>query len=186
MTPMEREFLLKQLAETRDRLLNTARGLSPEQLLYRPEPGRWSVAENVEHITFVEKRVLGRVDGALQQPPGSSQRSTWDGQDEAFIKRVEGREDRVQAPEAIVPIGRWPLAELLPEFEATRKQAYEFATSTNADLRRHILPHPLFGDVDCYQWLLFVGAHCDRHRAQSEEVKAAPGFPRVGQKGAPA
>src|SRR5208337_5201330 len=53
MTDAERESLLKNLAESRERLLRMAQGLSREQLHYRLAPGRWTVAECVEHITTV-------------------------------------------------------------------------------------------------------------------------------------
>jgi hypothetical protein len=53
-------------------------------------------------------------------------------------------------------------------------------------LRRHFFRHPIFGDLDLYQWLLMIAAHCDRHRVQSEEVMASPEFPRTRQANAPA
>jgi len=71
----------------------------------------------------------------------------------------------------------------LQQFAAARKRTSEFAAATNADLRRHFLPHPVFGDLDCYQWLLLLGAHCDRHRVQSQEVKASAEFPRAAAAG---
>ena len=32
----------------------------------RPAPGRWSVAENIEHLAIVERRVAGRLAGGLE------------------------------------------------------------------------------------------------------------------------
>ena len=61
MTSAERELLLKNLAESRERLLRMAKNLSREELHYRPAPGRWTVAECVEHIVTVEKRLLGAI-----------------------------------------------------------------------------------------------------------------------------
>jgi hypothetical protein len=74
----------------------------------------------------------------------------------------------------------------LQEFEAARERTRDFAASTQADLRRHFFKHPIFGDLDLYQWLLMIAAHCDRHRVQSEEVMASPEFPRTRQANAPA
>jgi hypothetical protein len=54
-----------------------------------------------------------------------------------------------------------------------------FAEATEADLRSHFFPHPFLGDLDCYQWLLFLGLHCERHVRQLEEVKEDPRFPRI-------
>jgi hypothetical protein len=109
-----------------------------------------------------------------------------EGQEVAFFAGAEARATRLQAPEVLVPTGRWPGEQLLQEFEAARRQTREFVASTQADLRRHFFKHPVFGELDSYQWLLLIVAHCDRHRAQSEEVIASPGFPRARGANAPA
>lgn len=178
MTASERDTILKNLADSRERLLRTVLGLSREQLHYRPAAGRWTVAENVEHLTFVEGRVLGLIRKTLSEGPSPSKRSSMDGRDSALVGDVAGRITRFQAPEYLQPSGRWPDQELLKEFEAARQRTWEFASTTDADLRKHFYAHPIFGELDCYQWLLLIGAHCDRHRAQSEEVMATAGFPR--------
>jgi hypothetical protein len=183
MTPAERETALNQLAESRERLLRTAHGLSETQLTYKPGPDRWSVAEAVEHIIVVETRVVGFLQKAAQEPPDFSKRSAKEGQDKTFIDDVAQRVTRFQAPEPVRPTGRWPIEQLVPEFEAVRKRTTEFAAGTDADLRRRFVAHPVFGELDCYQWLLLVGAHCHRHCTQSEEVKADAGFPRAAAAG---
>jgi uncharacterized damage-inducible protein DinB len=186
MTSAERESLLKHLAESRERLLRMAQGLSREQLHYRPAPGRWTVAECLEHIAFVEARVLGFVQKTLETVPDPSKRSALEGKDDVLFVNVAGRVTRFQAPDYVAPTGRWPDEQLLKEFEAARQQTRDFAASTDADLRQHFYKHPVFGELDMYQWLLLIAAHCDRHRAQSEEVMASPGFPRARQANAPA
>jgi hypothetical protein len=77
-----------------------------------------------------------------------------------------------------MPQGRWPdFEELIRQFEATRERSMRFSAVTQADLRNHFFPHPFLGLLDCYQWLLFLSAHCERHVRQMEEVKAHPGYP---------
>jgi uncharacterized damage-inducible protein DinB len=185
MTSAERELLLKNLAESRERLLRMSKNLSREELHYRPAPSRWTVAECVEHIVTVEKRLLGAIQKTLEAGPDSSKRSAMDGQDEALIAGLVARVIRFQAPEPVVPTGRWPDEQLLQEFEAARLQTRDFAAITTADLRRHFFKHPVIGELDLYQWLLLIAGHCDRHRVQSEEVMASPGFPRARQANAP-
>jgi hypothetical protein len=53
----------------------------------------------------------------------------------------------------------------------------EFAEETQADLRSHFFLHIVFGELDCYQWLVAMGQHTLRHVAQIEEVMRDPGFP---------
>ena len=181
MTNAERELVSKNLAESRERLLLMAQGLTPEQLRYRPGPDRWTIAEILEHITVVEGRAIRIVGKALEAPPDFSKRSAMDGRGQELFEKVAGRAARLKAPEPALPMGRWKDEELLPEFEVARRRTRDFVATTDADLRHHFFPHPVFGEVDCYQWLLIVAAHCDRHRLQGEEVMAADGFPRAGK-----
>jgi len=178
MTPSERQRAIAYLAETRDRLLGTTRGLSPSQLQFKPAPDRWCVAECLEHIVFVEDRILGRLSATVSEPPNPSKRSAFDGTDDELLGTVVNRTQRAQAPEPLRPTGRWPHDRLIPEFEAVRKRSAEFAATTDANLRHHFLRHPFLGELDCYQYLLLIGGHCDRHHAQVEEVISSPGFPR--------
>jgi uncharacterized damage-inducible protein DinB len=186
MTSAERETLLKNLEGSRERLLRMAKNLSREQLHYRPAADRWTVAECMEHIAMVEARVLGLIQKTLEAGPDSSKRSALEGMDDALIAGAVGRVARYKAPEYVVPTGRWPDEQLLKEFEGARQQTRAFAASTDADLRQHFYKHPALGELDLYQWLLLIAAHCDRHRVQSEEVIASPGFPRARQTNAPA
>ncbi len=179
MTAAEREAVLKHLEDSRERLLGTFGGLSREQFHYSAAPGRWTVAENLEHLTFVEQRVLGLIQKSLSEGPVPSKRSAFEGKEKELVEDIAGRVTRFQAPEYIRPRGRWPEDQLLKEFEVTRQRTREFATSTSADLREYFYAHPVFGDLDLYQWLLLIPAHCDRHRAQAEEVMASEGFPRA-------
>jgi uncharacterized damage-inducible protein DinB len=179
MTSAERELLLKNLAESRERLLRLSHGLTREQLHYRPAPDRWSVAECLEHIITVERRVFGLIQKTLETGPDPSKRSALEGQDHTMVAGAVGRVARFQAPDILVPTGRWPDDQLLLEFESARQRTREFAAATQADLRQHFFKHPIFGDIDLYQWLLLISAHCDRHCAQSEEVLANPECPQA-------
>jgi uncharacterized damage-inducible protein DinB len=176
MTPAEREHATKYLEKTRESYLHTARTLSREQLHYKPAPDRWSVAEVLEHIIIVERRVLGSIEKTVQQAPNASKSAF---EDEFLVSRVATRVDRLKGPDVLMPKGQWPEHQLAEEFEAVRRRSLEFAGSTKADLRQHGFPHPVFGELNCYQWLLLIPAHCERHLAQADEVMAEPGFPRA-------
>ena len=134
----------------------------------------------VEHIILVEGFVLRTIQTTLQAPPEPSEKQTEvRRKDPIVMERVPARTRRVMGPPAVHPTNRWPdFEELLDQFETTRHRSATFAAETDADLRSHFFPHPFIGDMDCYQWLLFLGLHCERHVRQLEEVKADPGFPQ--------
>jgi uncharacterized damage-inducible protein DinB len=179
MTPAERERALAYLAETRENLLRSTKNLSPTQLQFKPAPDRWSVAECLEHIAIVEGFILSAINSTLQQPPGSFKSAMSDDVLDERLKKATERATRVKAPANLEPTGRRPHDQLHSEFDAVRKRTADFVSTTNAPLRQSGFPHPLMGNLDCYQWVLLIGGHGERHRAQAEEVMADANFPRA-------
>ncbi|HKF23140.1 MAG TPA: DinB family protein [Candidatus Angelobacter sp.] len=178
MTPDERRRLTQYLTETRERLLGLTRAFTAEQLDHKPAPDRWSVAENLEHLTIAETRTLPRVEDALRGSSDPAKQSAWEGREEALKQAVVDRTNRYQAPEFVRPTGRWRHDELFRQLEDVRGRTLEFVATTNAGIRQHFFPHPVFGELDCYQWLMIMGSHFERHRAQIEEVIADASFPQ--------
>jgi DinB superfamily len=179
MTPAERESLLQDLDHSRESLLRAVDGLNPAQLEYREAPGRWSAAECLEHINVAEFGMMRWLENALADASKPPHAGDWAGKDDALRQTMlESRQLRFEAPETILPTGRWPLAELVPKFESARQRTRAFVVASNDDLRCRSLPHPKFGLLDCYQWLLLISHHCDRHRTQIEKLKSSPTFPR--------
>lgn len=176
MNPAERERVLAHMDETREEYRRIAQALSHSQLHYKPAADRWSVAEILEHIIVVETRVLALVEKALQQPASAVKSSI---EDDPLVEVVAQRVGKLKSPGPVIPNGRWPDDRLLEEFEVIRKRSTEFARSANAELRQHSFPHPFFGELDCYQWLLLIPAHSQRHLAQAKEVMGESNFPRA-------
>jgi uncharacterized damage-inducible protein DinB len=178
ITPAEREIMFARLHETRDLVHRTAQGLSPEQLQYRPAPDRWSVAENLEHITLVEQRILAGLTRTLEQAPDAAKKAAVT--DEQLLQNFGRVVQPLTAPEPFRPTSRWPLAELLPKFDAARQSTLEFAATVadSKELRCHFMPHPFFGELDCYQWLILAAGHSARHCNQCANVKGSAGFPK--------
>jgi hypothetical protein len=155
-------------------------GLSAEQRSFKPGEDRWSVEGCVEHIVVVENSVFRTMLKVLEAPPEPVEKQAEiRPKDQTVIERVPARQRRVMGPVELHPKNRWPeFEELLRQFESTRARSVQFASTTDSDLRGHCFPHPFLGDLDCYQWLLFLAMHCERHVRQLEEVKTDPGFPR--------
>jgi hypothetical protein len=68
-------------------------------------------------------------------------------------------------------------SEAVAAFVAARSRTIELARTTSADLRVRFMENPALGLLDGYQWLLFVGAHTERHTAQAREVTEGVRFP---------
>src|ERR1044071_228936 len=167
--------IYEHIDRTRARLFDTVEGLSEEQQTFRPAPDRWSAAELVEHLSIVEgnvvrllEKLLGKADesGAEAVVPDLFNDPV---SIEEFVERSRGV--RLEAPERIRPTGL-PLADSLSSLKDSRAALHALRPRVErADGRALRFPHPAWGPLDLYQWLLFVGAHEDRHLAQIEALK---------------
>ena len=178
ITPAEREAMFVRFSETRDLVHRTARGLTSQQLQYRPDASRWSVAENLEHITIVEQNILAGLARTLQKPPAPEKKSAVS--DEQLLANFGRVVQPLTAPERLLPTSRWPLANLLNEFDAARQRTTEFATTAadTKELRLYFMPHPFFGELDGYQWFILAAGPSARHCNQCAAIKESAGFPR--------
>jgi uncharacterized damage-inducible protein DinB len=166
----------RYLRDTRDALVDSVAGLSAQQWEFKPTAERWSIGEIVEHLVLIEGRVHGIVGrmGEAPEPPAE-----WDQAqvDALVLREVPNRSIKVQAPAALCPTQGWGRTEALERFCQIREQTVQLLSS--AALRGHVLPHPLLGPWDGYQWLIAAGAHGLRHTGQILEVKASANFPQA-------
>ena len=163
---------------TRDLVHRTAHGLTPAQLQYRPGVSRWSVPENLEHITIVEQHILAGLTRTLQKTPDPAKKPAMT--DEQLLANFGRVVQPLTAPERLLPTSRWPVANLLNEFDAARRRTIEFATTAadTKELRHYFMQHPFFGELDCYQWFILAAGHSARHCNQCAAIKESAGFPR--------
>ncbi|MGA9641619.1 MAG: DinB family protein [Terriglobales bacterium] len=180
LTPEERAAALKSLQATRDAFLQSISGLSEKQWKFKPAPDRWSIAEVSEHIAVSESMIFGFVQGKfVAGPPTPEKRAEVKFTDDQILTRVPDRSHKAQAPEFLQPTGRFANREQVTKaFEDARAKTMDYVKTTQDDLRDHFGPHPAFGTLDAYQWILLISAHSERHTKQIEEVKADPNFPK--------
>ena len=178
LTKAERERLVNHLQKTRQFLLDEVAGLSEAQANFKPAEDRWSIAECAEHITLSEDFLRGAVGQAMQAPAAPERKEELKGKEDQVMQFVTDRSQKFQAPEPLRPTGRWDSLEATIEvFKASRKKTLDYAHTTEEDLRSHIVAFPA-GDMDAYQFLLFLSGHTERHTLQIQEVKAHPDFPK--------
>jgi len=178
LTKAERERLVNHLQKTRQFLLDEVAGLSEAQANFKPAEDRWSIAECAEHITLSEDFLRGAVGQAMQAPAAPERKEELKGKEDQVLQFVTDRSQKFQAPEPLRPTGRWDSLEAIIEvFKASRKKTLDYAHSTPEDLRSHIVAFPT-GDMDAYQFLLFLSGHTERHPLQIQEVKAHADFPK--------
>lgn len=106
LTPSELEQGRLFLQQTRDYIIGATKGLSEEQWNFKPAPGRWSIAENVNHAIVVQELVLGPIREQLATAPAPSADFDYKQVDGIVLNQVSSRLSKFPAPEVVRPAGQ--------------------------------------------------------------------------------
>lgn len=175
--------IFDKIDRTRARLFEAVEGLTDEQHCFRPATDRWSVAQLCDHLSIVEGNVLKLLSKVLAKAEASGAPARHGAtfapvSIDEFVERTRGV--KLEAPETVRPAESRPVAESLAALRDSRAALHALRPRLER-LDAHALrfPHPAWGPLNLYQWLLFVGAHEARHLAQIEALKesmnSAPG-----------
>jgi uncharacterized damage-inducible protein DinB len=175
----ERKSAAKFLKEAEKAVLKKVKGLSEAQLKFKPAADKWSVEDCMMHIAASEKMLWGLVEKTLGEKANPEKRSEIKWTDEDVKKNIEDRTNKVKTFAPLEPLntGYKTMDEAITSFKENRAKLITYIKTTEADLRSHVAQLPV-GMFDCYQMILFVGAHSNRHMRQMEEVMADASFPK--------
>lgn len=176
MTKEDREHLLVHFEMTTQMVAEQVRGLSPTQLEYKPGPDRWSIREVVSHLAVAEPDYWRDIQKALRAAPDMNSKKSvatdadilWYGIDRVVHTKTGGGHEKVDTYK--------DLGQALGKFQALRATMIEYIKTTNDDMRAHS-----FGErevIDCWQWMLEISTHAERHIQQIREIKNDPNFPK--------
>lgn len=162
---------LVDYAEAQRAALHTAVALIPiSRRETRTAPGTWTVAEILEHLHRVEHgiaRLAARgVERAREAAVGPEREvESMMGSLDAF--RLSDRGQRLLAPEMVMPRGEYTAERALAALAESRRALLSaLEAGSGLALTEITYSHPLFGSLNLYQWVLFVGQHEARHAAQ--------------------
>lgn len=173
--------ILDSIDATREQLVRRLDGLSDEQQRFRPTPEAWSIAEIVEHLSIIEAQMVQLVGMMLKKTEASGMmRPGGDGVEgdgaaagfapiniDDFVEQSSTQ--KFEAPDAVKPGGQLSLADALARLRDSRSTLRSFQPRIERiDGTAARYPHPFMGMFNLYQWLLFIGAHEERHLAQIE------------------
>lgn len=141
-----------------------------------PGTDRWSVAQVLQHLAMIEKRIgRGMTKWVADARAGGTgpETETTSVMNSLPLQAIADRSQRRSAPE-----------EFRPQVDADAKSAWTALEQSRETLRAAILagdglalgavvqPHPVLGPINLYQWVLFVGSHETRHMGQIREIAA--------------
>jgi DinB superfamily len=167
--------LSEHLAHQRRTLLDVASAVPADSWQTRLSDGEtWSVSEVLEHLYRVERGVAAVLTKRIAKAreaghPEETETSSVLGTLDHF--RVSELDRRLVAPELVRPTenpDRATVERLLAESRAALEAAIANGDGLALGTIRHT--HLRFGELDLYQWLLFVAEHEKRHIAQLREI----------------
>jgi len=170
------------LQQTRNYFIGATRGLSDAQWHFKPTPGHWSIAENVDHMVVVQELILGPIREQLTTAPATDR--DYKQVDSIVLNQFSVRLNKFPGPAAVQPTGQSTPAVSSDRLLKNCDRLTDYLEST-PDLRQHMREAPplraitngAFVSMDGYQWILAAAAHTERHIKQILEVKSAPDFP---------
>ena len=178
LTEKERKDAISYFKETQKGVADEIKGLSENQLNWKPADSVWSAAECVEHIALSEKNIFDWAMSTLKENADPTKRSNLKFDDEGVKKVITDRSFRVKTREGFIPTGQFGnTAKTLAVFNERREALIKYMKGTDDDLRNHFAESPM-GLMDTYQILLFLSGHTRRHTLQIAELKSNPNFPK--------
>ena len=165
--------------EKRRELLQSFEGVDGDRLCQRATPDAWSVAEILEHLRLVESgiaRLITKRAGQARDAGLGNEKST--ASVIPTFERFNGtlQNAAMQAPETVRPRANVDISEALDGLEGSRealRAAVVSASGLSLGEIKH--NHPFLGELDLYQWLIFIGQHEGRHKRQIERtLKSIP------------
>ena len=118
LSKADRSALVNYLKETRAGVERATKGLTDDQLKFKPAADRWSLAECMEHIAAAEDYLFGLIKDKVMKSPGLEEPFDLAKAHELDAKVKAGVTDRsqkAQAPEPLVPTNRWNMREIMKE-----------------------------------------------------------------------
>ena len=149
----------------------------------QPGADRWSVAQVLQHLGIIEKRVgLGMTKwvGEARNGAVGSETDTSSVMNSLPTQLIKDRTQRRNAPDEVRPTEDVDAKTAWATLESTREALRSaFLGGDGLALSTVVQPHPILGQINLYQWMLFVGSHEERHTAQiieiAEQLKAEAG-----------
>jgi DinB superfamily len=160
--------ILLQLESTRAALFGVAEPLPENHWTEAPKPGAWSAGEVFAHLAMVESRVVAQSELLMAAPPVTV----------PFwrcihlpVSLAEWRGFRVKSP---IPLDRGLVAAKQDSFNrlaTIRNRTVQLIEENRRrELRLYRFPHPLFGNLNIYDWFRLLAFHEARHTKQLQEI----------------
>lgn len=167
--------IVDHLAATRAELRAAVDRVPASARSIKPAADQWSVAEVIEHLAIIERRIIDMVANAVTKARVEGLTNEIE-EDAAALNPehlglLRDRSRKIEARPSNQPTGNLDADAAWAELEAARAELLEALEATEGvALSALEHPHPILGPINTYQWIAFLGGHEARHAAQIDEI----------------
>ena len=168
------EEITADIARVRANLTKIVAETPAAKFDHRPRNDGWSGTGIVQHLGTVEGMATKLLEGLFAKAlaegiAAEMSTASWLHSLEKF--NVLDRSRPIVAPERAHPAPDAQLATSWASLQAVRQRLLRaVATVDDRDLTTVSAPHPIFGALNGYQWVLVIGRHEERHLSQLRET----------------
>jgi hypothetical protein len=176
-----------QFSEAKEAASALAAGLTNEQFNWRPEPGRWSIAECLDHLHSTGSKLLPAMDAAIERARNRGKSASapfrYGWFDNWFIRGtgpMPATGKGMKHPKQYAPRADQPVERVLPAFLELQDQLIQRLHAANGlDLARIKISSPILRllRISLGAWFAATAGHQERHLEQARRVREHPGFP---------
>lgn len=178
MLPKRLAGLFGEMEAVRGETLGIVSGLTEEEM-YRGAAGNWSAAQILYHLLLAETGTSKVIRKAIRSAGGTLPPYPEDDSG-LSVRPLSAPVGSFQAPEIVRPDAPPGRDELLRMARETRERTAEsFSMLAAVDPRAVRFPHPLYGELDLYEWpavvvLMHEEDHQRQLRALAVRLREAP------------
>ncbi|CAG9613986.1 hypothetical protein BACCIP111899_03213 [Bacillus rhizoplanae] len=164
---MNMETLLRGMSSTRKMLLSEIEMLTDTEVNTKPRRDKWSIMQVLHHLHLVEQSVTSAIVYSLHK----NERKVVPLQDlQVTLDRTRKREAPQQMQPTETLMKKTQMIQLL---QSSREKLLHVLHSivNEKELLEKSLKHPIFNELNLYQWVQFLDLHEQRHLTQLKEAK---------------
>lgn len=163
------ENLLQSLHATRSTLLSEIEMLNDTEINVKPRRDKWSMMQILHHLHLVEQFVTSSLVYALHK----KEKKVVPLKDlQSVLNRTYKKEASQQVQPTETLMKKQQGIQLLEHSRAELLHALQSVTDEK-ELLENSLKHPVFQELNLYQWVQFLDLHEQRHLTQLKEAKHA-------------
>jgi hypothetical protein len=183
LTPQLDEYR-RQFEALNEEAQELVAGLEQEQFNWRPQPGAWSIAECLDHLTTTNNQILDRIEERMQM---AGRREVSDAKQvrhgffgDWFIRTLEPPVKRkFRAPKLYLPPPERPPEKVISDFMQTQERIIKLIErASDFDLAKIKIASPVTRllKLNLAAWFAGLAAHERRHLWQARQVKNHENF----------